>query len=159
MKPKVKKPLYMTKRLMKQIATGGIVVAPRRAGKTTAILDLMCKDPAYVLVCRNHYTANCVKEDLTRRGVAGAERRVAHGGNLVGLRGWITKTDKVIIDEFFWNPAFTQVPYHCAVSSAPKRMIVYNANGSSLTTNANGMDIWHGHSTRCRKETPNAVHP
>jgi hypothetical protein len=141
MKPKSKKVSYWTKRLMKDIAAGGIVIAPRSAGKTTAIVELMRRDPSYVLVCLNHSGAQYAKQALMLRGVVNAERRVASGENLSNLRG---RDSKVIIDEFFFNPAFTQIPYHCFVSSAPKRMVVYNAKGRRFTVNSNGEDVWKG---------------
>lgn len=135
---------YLTKRLMKQIVAGGIVIAPRRAGKTTAVVELMRRDPSYVLVCLNHSNAQYAKQALTLRGVVDAEKRVASGESIPSIRGRVTADSKVIIDEFFWNSAFTQIPYHCAVSSSPKRMVVYNAKGRNLTVNSNGEDIWKG---------------
>lgn len=42
---------------------------------------------------------------------------------------------KIIIDEFFWNPYYYQqgfLRYHCAVSSSPLKLFVYNKKGKKL---------------------------
>jgi len=133
-----KKLSYLTKRLMKDIAAGGIVIAPRRAGKTTAIIELMVKDPSYVMVCHTRDTAVYMTNELLARNVKNAEQRVL--SKFESLRD---RTVKVIIDEAFWNPAFNRTRgYHCAVSSAPNRMVVYNAKGRSMTVNATGEEVW-----------------
>lgn len=132
----------MTKRLMKQIAAGGIIIAPRVSGKTTAIVELMCKDPSsYVLVALNHNMACYIRSALKEKGFSDADRRVILPNNVDKLRG--RPPYKVIIDEAFWNPAFyNNQPYHCALSSAPKRMVVYNKKGRQITVN--NQDVWNG---------------
>lgn len=140
MKSNTKKMSLLTSRLMKQIALGGIVVAPRRAGKTTAIIELMIKDPSYVLVCPNNDLVTHIAFKLILIGIPNALQRVIGASSINTLRG--RNNIKVIVDEAFFNPAFLKIPYHCAVSTAPKRMAVYNSKGKVLTVNKKGEDSW-----------------
>jgi hypothetical protein len=48
---------------------------------------------------------------------------------------------KIIIDEFFLNPAFPMTPqYHCAIGSNLKDLILYNKTGRRMKIAQN--EIW-----------------
>jgi len=55
---------YLTKRIKKDIQNGGIVIAPRRAGKTVAIIDMIEQSDEYVLVCCTNTCANSIRKDF-----------------------------------------------------------------------------------------------
>jgi hypothetical protein len=125
---------YLTKRIKKDIQDGGIVIAPRRAGKTVAIMDLLEQSDDYVLVCCTKTCAESIRKDIVERGVKDKEKvnNCVFGPKDAALDKC---KKKIIIDEFFWNPFFYRsnfLKYHCAVSSAPLKLFVYNKKGKKL---------------------------
>lgn len=128
---------YLTNRIKKDIQKGGIVIAPRRAGKTTAIIELLeqSKTNEYLLICFSENCAKQIRGEMITRGIKNGKEI---NSCVVGPRNAMTASfNKIIIDEFFWNPAFYNssfLKYHCIVSSTPKNLYVYNKKGRKLTT-------------------------
>jgi hypothetical protein len=125
---------YLSKRIKKDIQKGGIVIAPRRAGKTFAIMDLLEHSDDYALVCVSKSYAESTQKDMIQRGIKDKEKVMdcVFGPKDAALDKCIKK---IIIDEFFWNPFFYRsnfLKYHCAVSSAPLNVYLYNKKGKKL---------------------------
>ena len=117
---------YLTKRLKQDIKKGGMVIAPRRSGKTQAILALLEESEEYCLICYSYESYKATKNELIDRRKIDrkrAEVSVAYPGQKYPLG------KKYIIDEFFWNSASSTKSYHCAVSSNSGDLVVYTGKG------------------------------
>jgi len=99
--------------LLRKIRKGGIIIAPRRAGKTVAILTLMDQDSSYVVSCPNYQIAKEYKSKAESMGLSlGCLKRIV--GPLTGkdLAAYAGRGSKIIIDEFFWWPGLTSLMGH-----------------------------------------------
>jgi hypothetical protein len=128
---------YLTKRLKLDIKKGGIVIAPRRAGKTQAIIELLEESNEYLLICNSLAIAKDVRNRLLDRHKIDI-KQVEESMIISGQR---FSDKKLIIDECFWNPSFYSEDYHCAVSSNPSDLIVYNDKGKRFKIKKNA--IWN----------------
>lgn len=123
---------YLTSRLIRDIEDGGIIFAPRRSGKSQAILALLMKSEYYVVVCPNKSTAENYIYELKKKGYT----RLECSKQVRGPRSKVPSDKRVIIDEFMWNPFFFKnnfIKYHAAVSSVPVKAIMYDSKGRRLT--------------------------
>jgi hypothetical protein len=125
---------YLTKKLKKDIQKGGIVIAPGRAGKTTAVIELLEQSDEYFLICLSMRHAENIWDELLNRGIKDRKEIMnCVGGpktNLVDIKR------KIIIDEFFWNPIVYSrnfLTYHCGITRNPSRLVVYDKKGKKLT--------------------------
>lgn len=121
--------------LMEDIKAGGLVVAPSRAGKTSAIIKLMLSDHRYYYVARN--AVECAQL---------AEKFQMHSGRFVTpfsfIGGLLEAGNLFIIDECFTNPAFFNweaCKWHAAVGCSDYRIKLYSNNGSLLAEPA---ELW-----------------
>lgn len=115
---------YLSKRIKKDIIKGGLILAPRRSGKTVAILELLCESDDYVLICFSDEIAKSLISEICERGISPKKSKV----KIKGPKSRIPYHKKVIIDECLWNPAFFRLKYdriHCAISSPPLRTVQY----------------------------------
>jgi len=113
---------------------GGIIIAPRRSGKSTAILHFLKKHKNFAVSCVNQGSADCMKESAVRlfgtKGYEIKERiRNSNASCFVG-RDW-----KLIIDEAFFHPIYLNRirPFHCALSSSYDNIVLYNEKGKRLS--------------------------
>lgn len=116
---------YLTKRLKQDIKNGGMVIAPRRSGKTQAILALLEESEEYCLICYSYESYKATKNELIDRHID--RKRVEASVTYAGRKYPLGK--KLIIDEFFWNSASSTKSYHCAVSSNFGDLVVYTGKG------------------------------
>ena len=122
---------YLNNRIARDIEKGGIIFAPRRSGKTLAILCVLTKSKDYVLICPNPDMAMAIISELHRKGIPYKDCRKM----VKGPRSNIPKGKKIIIDEFMWNPFFfksSKINFHAAVSSSALSTILYNKKGRRL---------------------------
>jgi len=129
---------YLTLKLERDIKKGGIIIAPRRSGKTTAILNILKSSNEYVLVCHSLTQAEILHKELSeisKKSTIEIKKCIIGPSQI-----WKGECRKIIIDEFFWNRAFyTLKDYHCIISSNPRDMVVYNSKGIRLKINKDEM--------------------
>jgi hypothetical protein len=128
---------YLTKKLMRDMEKGGVIIAPRRSGKSVAIVRFLRKHKNFAVSCPTMEMAQYMKVLAVEMfGVHGFEiKERCLGSNPSYFRG---RDWKVIIDEAFWHPMYLtkSLPFHCALSSFPKDLILYNEKGKRLSLKA-----------------------
>ena len=131
---------YLTNRLVRAIKKGGMIIAPRRAGKTQAILEVLKQSDEYILICFSCSFARHLQDQFSMMTTrSNTDIRQA----IIGPRSIKRSNKKIIIDEFFWNPAFVGgTEYHCAISSNPRDLILYNKTGRRMKIAYN--EVWKG---------------
>jgi len=122
---------YLTKKLMKDIKRGGLVIAPRRSGKTVAAICFLQKNEGFILSCHSWGMARELQGQYpdVKDLIIGPDHY-----SRVGRR------EKIILDEAFWHPLFLKGldfssgpgGIHCALSSTPGGTVVYNEKGKRL---------------------------
>ena len=131
---------YLTNRLVRVIKKGGMIIAPRRAGKSQAILKVLSDSDDYLLVCHSSDSARMHQELLSRiskKSISEIKGCISHPWER------LRSSKKIIIDEFFWNPVFAVTSqYHCAISSNPRDLILYNKTGRRMKIAYN--EVWKG---------------
>lgn len=131
---------YLTNRLKRAIKKGGMIITPRRSGKTQAILDLLSDSDEYVLICYSKSYALHIRQELSERSQWSLNQIAKM---IIGSRDRYDKSKKIILDEFFWNPAFFgDIGYHCAISSNREDLILYNKTGRRMKIAQN--EVWNG---------------
>lgn len=121
--------------LKKEIIKGGIVLSPRRSGKTRAALSLLLSSEDYVLVCITKQIARELQIDLLNMGKTTK--------CIYGPKDKIPEGKKVIVDEFFYNAYCLKNPLteiHCLMATAPKNLVVFNTSGGLFRTKAES--VW-----------------
>lgn len=127
---------YLTRTLRKEIIKGGIVISPRRSGKTQAVLSILLKSEEYAFICFHKKVAKELQKDLKSMGVT--DKRI------FGPKEKIPEDKKIIVDEFFHNPYCIKHPLssiHCLIGSAPKALVVFNNNCDIIRIKAE--EIWN----------------
>lgn len=108
-------------KLAREIVKGGIIIAPRRAGKTIAALNVLSVDSNMVYSCFSKEIAICVQCTAREMGFSeGVLKRIKGPLSRDQIRG-VYKDRSIILDEFFWHPeamGIMRMPqFHAALSS------------------------------------------
>jgi len=120
---------HLTKQLEKDIIKGGLILAPCRSGKTTAIVNVLKKDEHFILVVD---TALQKKDYVERLGAPSPQVFVCDT-----LRRYGTfPVYKIVLDEALFSPdSFFHFGDKCyAMLSSPNRVpvVCYNIRGDRV---------------------------
>lgn len=120
------------KRIKLAIQKGGLVVAPRRYGKTRALVEILHEDRKAALIVPNSemkdFILSCYQDKYGQHEQVRAERRVYVDGSSQ-LRGGdlrnpptLLRDQNIYVDEYFYGTY--RGPFKAAVTSAPFRVEV-----------------------------------
>lgn len=122
---------YLTSKIKQDLINGGLIIAPRRSGKSEAIIELLNESDDYIIVCINQDHAKSMRDRLIKRHI---KNKVRADDLIVGQTYDFKRNEKkIIIEEFFYNKAADlNLDWHAAVSTLSKDVIVYNKKGKKL---------------------------
>jgi len=111
-------------KIKQDIKKGGIVCAPRRSGKSSAILSLLFESDEYALVCHDRTYLKPYRDTLVKMGLplSVAQQRVISVGSDK------PEGKKLIAEETLQK--FEQ--YHCVVLTLQKDLIVFDTKGKRI---------------------------
>jgi predicted AAA+ superfamily ATPase len=130
---------YLTASLKKQIIEGGIILSPRRSGKTRAVLELLSESDEYIYIVLNSAIALTLQKELNELAMTKKERCI------FGPKNKLPKGKKIIVDELFHNSYYNRkriTSIHCLLGTTPKRLVAYNNMGGVLRAKAE--EVWKG---------------
>ena len=121
---------YLTKQLEKDIVKGGLILAPCRAGKTTAIVNVLKKDESFILVVDTYRQ----KSDYVDR--LGAPKEQVQVCRVLRAEDSPYARHKIVLDEALFSPySFSHFGGKChAMLSSPNRVpvVCYNIRGDRV---------------------------
>jgi AAA+ ATPase superfamily predicted ATPase len=123
---------YLTSKIKKDLIKGGLIITPRRSGKSEAIVELLNESTDYVLVCANQDQMNMTRERLIKKNF---KNKFKINSLIVGptynFKGLFNK--KIIIDEYFYNSAADKIDnWHTAISTFNKDAVIYDKKGKRI---------------------------
>jgi hypothetical protein len=128
----------LTASLKKQIIEGGIILSPRRSGKTRAVLELLSESDEYIYIALNSVIAVTLQKELNELAKTKKEKCI------FGPKNKLPKGKKIIVDELFINSYYKRkriASIHCLLGTTPKRLVAYNNSGRTIKLNAE--EVWN----------------